>query len=177
VSVLYLLRHAKSSWDDPELEDRDRPLAPRGRRASAHIAEHLRGDHVAPALVLCSSALRTRETLAAILPALEGELEIRIEDGLYGAGVDALLARLNDVPDPVHSVLLIGHNPSIHELALTLAGRGDGLDRLRERFPTGALATLGIPTGGWSGLRPRAAVLEGFVLPRELEESAKPDPA
>jgi phosphohistidine phosphatase len=177
LSVLYLLRHAKSSWDDPGLEDRDRPLAPRGRRASAHIAEHLRDDHVAPALVLCSSALRTRETLAAILPALEGEVEIRIEDGLYLAGIDALLARLNDVPDSVPSVLLIGHNPSIHELALTLAGRGDGLDRLRERFPTGALATLGIPAGGWSDLRSGAAVLEGFVLPRELEESAKPDPA
>jgi phosphohistidine phosphatase len=177
LSVLYLLRHAKSSWDDPGLEDRDRPLAPRGRRASALIAEQLRSDRVTPALVLCSSALRTRETLAAILPALEGEVEIRIEDGFYLAGVDALLARLNDVPDSLPSVLLIGHNPSIHELALTLAGRGDGLDRLRERFPTGALATLGIPTGGWSGLRPRAAVLEGFVLPRELEESGKPDPA
>jgi phosphohistidine phosphatase len=177
VSVLYLLRHAKSSWDDDALEDRDRPLAPRGRRASALIAEHLRGDHVSPALVLCSSALRTRETLAALLPALEGEVEIRIEDGLYGAGVDALIARLKDVPDALPSVLLIGHNPSIHELALTLAGRGDGLDRLRERFPTGALATLSIPTGGWSGLRPRAAVLEDFVLPRELEESGTPDPA
>jgi phosphohistidine phosphatase len=177
VSVLYLLRHAKSSWDDPGLEDSDRPLAPRGRRASALVAEHLRGDHVAPALVLCSSALRTRETLAAILPALEGEVEIRIEDRLYLAGADALLARLNEVPDSLPSVLLIGHNPSIQELALTLAGRGDGLDRLRERFPTGALATLGIPTGGWSGLRPRAAVLESFVLPRELEESVKPNPA
>lgn len=176
MSVLYLLRHAKSSWDDSGLEDRERPLAPRGRRASALIAEHLRGDHVAPALVLCSSALRTRETLAAILPVLEGEVEIRIEDGIYGAGVDALLARLSDVPDSLPSVLLIGHNPSIHELALTLAGRGDGLDRLRERFPTGALATLSIPTGGWSGLRPRAAVLDDFVVPRELEESGRPGP-
>jgi phosphohistidine phosphatase len=83
VKRLWLLRHAKSSWDDPGLPDPDRPLAPRGRRAAELLAAHL-----------CSSSLRTRQTLAAILPALGDALQIRIERELYGAGAAQLLERL-----------------------------------------------------------------------------------
>jgi phosphohistidine phosphatase len=166
--VLYLLRHAKSSWDDAGLADRDRPLAPRGRKAARRIAEHLGNPEVA--VVLCSSAVRTRQTLDAILPALDGDPEVLVEDGLYGAMADSLLARLRAVPADVPSVLLIGHNPGIGDLALELAGRGDGaaLQRLREGYPTGALATLAIPDGGWAELADGGAELTGYVVPREL---------
>lgn len=168
MKLLYLLRHAKSSWDDPGVEDRNRPLAPRGRRAAQRIAEHLRGGGVAPALVLCSSSLRARQTLAAVVPELESDAELRIEGALYSAGADELLARLRAVPESVPSVLLIGHNPGLQELALSLACGGGALERLRERFPTAALATLAIPTAGWPELRTGDAELEGYVVPREL---------
>jgi phosphohistidine phosphatase len=163
VRRLFILRHAKSSWDDTGLPDHERPLAPRGERAAARIAEHVRSEEIAPELVLCSTALRTRQTLAALLPVLPGDVEVRLEDELYGASLDGLLARLREVDDSVGTVLVIGHNPTLHALALALTGRGDALDR----FPTGALATivLAVP---WAELGEGAGELEGFVVPREL---------
>lgn len=170
MKVLYLLRHAKSSWDDPGLADRDRPLAPRGRKAAGRIAAHLRAERIEPAVVLCSSAVRTRQTLDAILPALEGATEILVEDALYAAGAESLLARLRSVPEAAPSALLIGHNPGIADLAFVLAGGGDAdaLRRLREGFPTGALATLAIPQAGWEELGDGDAELTAYVVPREL---------
>lgn len=118
--------------------------------------------------MLCSSAVRTRETLAAILPVL-GDPEVLIEDALYGASADALLSRLQAVPDSAESVLLIGHNPGIGDLAVALAGGGDevALRRLREGVPTGAFATLAI-ADGWAELRNGGASLVDYVVPREL---------
>jgi phosphohistidine phosphatase len=155
VTRLYLLRHAKSSWDDPELADHDRPLAPRGRRASKAIGRYLREHGIEPELVLCSSATRARETLerAGLSGTVEGEL--------YGAGARTLLARLNRVPDEVASVMLIGHNPGMEDLVLLLAAQTPS------KFPTAALATLECPP--WSELDRGTAELVGFVRPRELE--------
>lgn len=161
---LHILRHAKSSWDDPDLPDHERPLAPRGEKAAVRIAEHVRAAEIAPELVLCSTALRARQTLAALLPVLPGEAEIRIEDRLYGAGVADVLARLREVDEDVGSVLVVGHNPTLHELALALTGRGDEL----EHFPTGALASVTF-TMRWAELVECAAELEAFVVPRGLE--------
>lgn len=161
---LHLLRHAKSSWDDPGLADHERPLAPRGEKAVLRIAEHVRSEKIAPELVLCSTALRARQTLAALLPVLAGDVEIRVEAALYGAGVDEVLARLREVDDAVGSVLVVGHNPTLHELALALTGRGDAL----AHFPTGALASLAF-TAPWAELAAGAAELEGFIVPRELD--------
>jgi phosphohistidine phosphatase len=166
VKRLFLLRHAKSSWDDPGLDDHERRLAPRGRRASKLIAEHLRRERIAPSLVLCSSARRTRETLKRVGSALD-EADVSIEDGLYEASGDALLQRLREVPDDVKSVMLIGHQPSIQALALDLAGDGAQLARVRAKFPTAALATL-LFAGGWSDLGPGVAELVAYVKPKEL---------
>jgi phosphohistidine phosphatase len=165
--TLYLLRHAKSSWDDPTLPDHDRPLASRGRRASRIVAEHLREQAIAPSLVLCSSSRRTRETLRLISAGLDEEGEVKIEEGLYATSAGGLLARLQAVEPDADSVMLIGHNPAIQELALRLAGKGAQLERLREKFPTAALATLTFPAG-WRLLRPGVAELVAFVTPSEL---------
>jgi phosphohistidine phosphatase len=116
---LLLLRHAKSSWDDPSLTDRDRPLSKRGRAAARRMGEHLRASGGRIDLVLCSSALRTRETLERL--AL-GVADVRVEDRLYGAGPDELLDRLRDVAGDPGAVLVIGHDPGMHELAAALAG-------------------------------------------------------
>ena len=165
---LFLLRHAKSSWDDPGLVDHDRPLAPRGRRAVRLIAEHLGREGVTPALVLCSSARRTRETLEGIAPALGEATAVQSEGELYAASGRRLLERLREIEDDVESLMLIGHNPGVEQLALSLAGGGQKLALLRCKYPTGALATLEF-SGRWSDLRPGSAELTDFVTPKELE--------
>jgi phosphohistidine phosphatase len=163
--TLYLLRHAKSSWDEPAHPDFERPLAPRGRRDVRLIAERLSGFETVPELVLCSSAVRTRETLELLQPAL-ADVRAQFEDELYGASSEALCERLRAVPDEIGSVLLIGHNPGLHDLALALATGGRARERLEAKFPTAALATLACQS--WSELRPGAAELLAFVVPKQL---------
>jgi phosphohistidine phosphatase len=166
---LFLLRHAKSSWDDSELVDHDRPLAPRGRRAVRLIAEHLGRKGVTPALVLCSSSLRTRETLDGIASTLGEATPVQIESELYAASESHLLERLRAVEDGVESVMLIGHNPGMEQLALSLAGSGQKLAILRRKYPTGALATLEF-SGRWGDLRPGSTELRDFVTPKQLDK-------
>jgi phosphohistidine phosphatase len=137
VLTLYLLRHAKSSWDDPGLADHDRPLAPRGLRNAEVLAEQLRAARILPELVLCSTAQRARETLAAVLPAFDGETEILVERALYGSSARELLERLHAVPEAVGSTMVVAHNPGLEELASRLAG-----DAAPERLPTAALVEL-----------------------------------
>jgi len=168
VKNLYLLRHAKSSWDDPGLADHDRPLAPRGRRAVKRMAEYLREAKVSPELVLCSSATRTRQTLDRIRPALDADAFVEVEADLYGADADSLLRRLRRVPDTTGSVLVIGHNPGMQDLALELSNGGAALGRVRETFPTCALATVEVPAERWADIEPGSAKLVGLVVPKEL---------
>ncbi len=155
--TIILLRHGKSSWSDPTLADLDRPLAPRGERASQRIAKYIRQKKIRPALVLYSPSLRTRQTLEAIE-----------SSQLYAASEGELLQRLQALPESVDSVMLIGHNPGLHELARTLASRGDELPQLEEKFPTGALATLVVDSESWAALGPGDAELVDYVVPRQL---------
>jgi len=169
-STLYLLRHAKSSWDDPGLADEERPLAPRGERAARRMAQHIREAGIRPALVLCSPARRTRQTLEAVAGSFGKHVEVLVEDGLYGAGAWELTARLRRVPTELPSVMVVGHNPGLQELALGLAGGGgeEALASLRAKFPTAALATLLLPEGGWESLARGGAEIVSLVLPRSL---------
>ncbi len=158
---LLLLRHAKSSWEDPALTDHERPLAPRGRRAAKLIRSYLRESGIPVSLVLCSSARRARETLELVEPGGE----IRVEDGLYAASASELIGRLRHVPDETETVMLVGHNPGIQELAAQLSG--DRSPLVGRRFPTGALAALSF-NGPWRRLAPGQAQLTSFITPREL---------
>jgi phosphohistidine phosphatase len=163
---LFVLRHAKSSWDDPGLDDHERPLAPRGRRAAKLISAYLRAAEIEPALVLCSPARRTRETLESVAPGGEAV----IEPELYAASVATVLGRLRRVPPATPSVMVVGHNPSLQMLVARL-GRGDvddpTLTAVRQKFPTGALATLSFACD-WSQLDSGCAVLTAFVRPKDL---------
>ena len=164
---LYVLRHAKSSWDNPGLDDHERPLAPRGQRACAGMAEHIRSAEIAPDVVLCSTARRTRETLEGVNP--PGKRLIEAE--LYSASTQDLVDRLHQLSDDVSSAMLIGHNPSMQMLVLRLARRGDDepeRDAIERKFPTGALATLTFECS-WSELGPGSARLTAFVKPKELD--------
>jgi phosphohistidine phosphatase len=167
--ILYLLRHAKSSWSNDRLDDHDRPLATRGHGAVKRLRRYVADAGIAPDLVLCSSARRTVMTLEGIVPALPVRTTVVIEAGLYGAPSDRLLGRLHEVSDDVASVLLIGHNPGLESLASLLIGEGaeDLRSRIEAKFPTGALAVLSFE-GGWEDLATAGATLEAFVIPREL---------
>lgn len=169
VKRVLLLRHAKSSWKDPHLDDRDRPLAPRGRRAVTALARHLRATGSSPDLVVCSSAVRARQTWEGVAPGIPPDVAVEIDDALYGAGAAALLERLTRLPAGVDIVLVIGHNPGLAELAAGLADAGDPSLRARmaAKFPTGALATLDAP-GEWRDLTWGRATLADFVVPRDL---------
>jgi phosphohistidine phosphatase len=169
VKRLWLLRHAKSSWDHPGIPDADRPLAPRGRRSAEVLAAHLAAADVRPSLVLCSSSLRTRETLAAILPTLGDALEIRIDPALYGAEAAQLLDRLRQMSNKASSAMLIAHNPGIQDLALALAAGEPALAGLGKKFPTGALATLEVDVERWRDLDHGTATATTLVTPRSLE--------
>ena len=160
--LLFLLRHAKSSWDDPSLADHDRPLAPRGRRAAALMADHLRRQRIAVSLVLCSSARRAQETLELVKPTGE----VSIEDALYAASAAQLLERLHHLPADPEAVMLIGHNPAIQELARSLVRTR--ATALEGKFPTGALATL-VVRSRWNSLAAGSATLLAFVRPRDLQ--------
>jgi phosphohistidine phosphatase len=164
---LYLLRHAKSSWDDAGLADHDRPLAPRGRKATKLIAEHLRREKIKPDLILCSSARRARETLDGISAPFGEDVRVEFEKELYGASERDLLDRLHRVPDEVGSAMLVGHNPAMHALALNLAGKGGEDSAIEQKCPTGALATFEFE-GSWGEIERGGATLAGFVRPRDL---------
>ena len=163
---LLLLRHAKSSWDQPDLVDHERPLAPRGRRAASAVGEHLRGLAEPPQLVLCSSAARTVEMLGRIRSSLPAGATITIDEGLYAADADDLFGDVRRLPPAVTCVLLIGHNPGIGDLAVMLAGHGDRAARaaMAAKFPTAALAHLAI-AAPWSDIESGAATLEEYWTP------------
>jgi phosphohistidine phosphatase len=168
IHTLYLLRHAKSSWADQTLADRERPLARRGRRDAKRIAKHLVRLEIAPELVLCSSAERTRETLALVEPALAATSTVSVEGELYAASADQLLERIRTVPEAVASVMVIGHNPGLQDLALLLASAGAELGRLEVKMPTAALATLTLANTTWRQLSEGEAVLAAYVVPKQL---------
>ena len=170
VRTLFLLRHAKSSWAEA-LPDHDRPLSPRGSRAAVSMAEHLASEGIRPALVLCSPARRTRQTLDALRPVLGDQSTVRVEPALYGADAEEILDLLRPLGTATDSVMVIGHNPGLQDLALLLAGDGVGaaLAQLHAKFPTAALATLELGEVPWAGLAPGAAYLRSVVLPRTLD--------
>jgi phosphohistidine phosphatase len=164
---LLLLRHAKSAWDDPTLDDHDRPLAPRGEKAAGDVRKYLRGRSARPEVVLCSSAVRTVQTLEAIRPVLRDRTTIRVEDGLYLAGAGTWLRRVGHLDDDVTCAMAIGHNPGLEDLADLLVGSGASelRERLAAKFPTAALAEISFK-GAWSDLAPGRGRLDAYFQPR-----------
>ena len=170
MKTVLLLRHAKSAWNDAGLSDHERPLSRRGERAAEALADYIAKKAPRPDLILCSTAARTRQTLAPLVHRLAAPAPpILLEKGLYLAPEATLLARLRKAPDDAGTVLLIGHNDGIGQLADALAGSGpaEALASLHEKFPTGALAILELD-GPWSDLAPGQARLVEFVRPRDL---------
>ena len=173
MKTLLLLRHAKSSWSEP-LDDHDRPLSGRGRRAARAMGELLADRALQPDRVLLSTSRRTSETWGLMAPLLGRPTEVASQ-GLYLAPAGQLLQAVREAPGAAEVLLLIGHNPGIEDLARSLAGGGDpeGLRRLHKKFPTGALAVLDFPSEAWSDVAPGSGELVSFVRPKDLPESKR----
>jgi phosphohistidine phosphatase len=171
---LFLFRHAKSSWKDDGQDDFDRPLNGRGRKAAPVTAAFLRRSGFSPDLVLCSTACRTRQTLALALPYFEGEATIRLEDRLYLASASKLLNRLRETDDRHRRVMIVAHNPGMQDLALMLAGTGstDDMALVQSKFPTAALAQIDFASDSWADVARESGHLARFVTPRVLESEA-----
>ncbi|MBV8401943.1 MAG: histidine phosphatase family protein [Acetobacteraceae bacterium] len=172
---LLLLRHAKSSWDDPKLSDHERPLNARGRKAAAAIRVAMRELGLAPDIVLVSPALRTMQTLEILEPWDETPL-IEPMDSLYLATAPQTLKLLQAVAETARSVLVIGHNPGMHELAMLLVGEqalrsaNEPARRLAKGYPTASLAEFSVP-GPWCRLDTGRARLVRFLAPKDLPET------
>ena len=179
--TLLLLRHAKSSWADPQLEDFERPLNSRGLEATSALAAHFFVTKLQPDLVLCSAALRTRATLAGLLPAFAHDYRVSVENRLYLASAPKLLERLHEIDEAAACVLLIGHNPGLERLARLLAGSGiAGKDRgdaqqISDRG-TCDLRIRSAQAGGTSAKDPASSPIIAFP-PISKTNSSLPEPA
>jgi phosphohistidine phosphatase len=171
MKTLYLLRHAKSAWNTLEGDDHERPLAPRGTKAARAVGLHLAERKAHVDLVLCSTAKRAVDTLELVLESLPPPPPlIERERGLYLCGAHVLLERLRDVPDTAVGLMLVAHNPDMHELAAHLCGEASDADEaaLSSGYPAGALALFLFGVARWRDLEPGSGRLVEYVLPRNL---------
>jgi phosphohistidine phosphatase len=167
---LLLLRHAKSSWDDPEIDDFDRPLNTRGRRSAPLMGRHCAQHNLIPQTILCSSARRTRETLAGIMPYFTDDLKIQITRDLYMTSQERHLDLIREAGDTARTLMTIGHNPALRDLAILLIGSGNPSLRaeLDDKFPTAAVAVIDFDVSAWDQVRPGSGRIVALFRPREL---------
>ncbi|MBU2580700.1 MAG: histidine phosphatase family protein [Alphaproteobacteria bacterium] len=170
--TLLLLRHAKSDWHN-DLSDHERPLNKRGVKTAPAVAQYIAKSGLSPDRILCSDAVRARATLALALPEMPPpQPAVEIDSRLYLAAAETILKVIGDhAVDDEHRLMVVGHNPGIHALALTLVGDGDkkALSALAMKFPTAALAVISFKTGNWNDIGPAGGRLESFIVPRDLE--------
>lgn len=167
--TLILLRHAKSSWKNPALADPDRPLAPRGAAAASLMGKEIAKQGLEPELVLCSSARRTRDTLALVLPELSVEPRVVYKDSLYHASSEETLTVVQEVPLGVSRVMVVGHNPELQEFGLDMIGKGSKhlRDKLAVKLPTAGLVVINFLAGNWKDLTVNSGTLAVFLTPKE----------
>ena len=168
--TLFLVRHAKSSWGDFGLSDFDRPLAPRGERAAPAMAAFMKAEGLVPDFVLCSTALRARQTWERMEPELGSGPEAEHVEILYGASPARMMEAVLRYGEGRSPVMIVAHNPGMEELALALSGSGPEpeMSRLRAKYPTAGLAVIDIDAPSWDQVVPGAGVLRRFVCPRDL---------
>jgi len=169
---LTILRHAKSSWKDRELNDFDRPLNARGRKAARLVGQEMtkRGMHFDS--VLASPAIRVRETIDGVTEGHPLPSPIRFEPRIYEARVSELMELIGTLPDEANSALLVCHNTSAERLVLKLAKDDEKRlrNRVEEKFPTAALAAIDLPIDRWSEVQPDSGALVELIYPADLED-------
>jgi phosphohistidine phosphatase len=162
--TLYLLRHAKSSWKDETQADFERPLAGRGRKACIIVAQLFQVKKIELDLIICSTAVRARETIDLVRQYTRLKTELRFDERIYEADTSRLLEVVSQIDPDRKSVLLVGHNPGFEDLVHELTGKS-------ERLPTAALVKIKLKTSKWSEPYAGNASLDWIVRPKELEDS------
>lgn len=171
---LILLRHAKSDWSAAGTPDHERALAPRGRKAVPPIARYMAKHKLIPDHAIVSSAMRTRETWELLKEALPSEPVVSFEDSIYEAAPGDIIATIAQAPRAARVLLVVGHNPGLQMVALTLTGAGSPETRkaLTEKFPTAALAVIDFDIPDWAAIAPGSGKLEHFATPRGIGKHA-----
>ena len=166
---LILFRHAKSSWSEG-LEDHERPLADRGKKAAPVMGHYLHKSRLEPDLVLISTARRAQETWARASRAMKGKIEVRNSRDIYMASAEKLLAIIRTTPPEISTLMLVGHNPGMEDLAKLLMKDegGEPEARLREKFPTAAIALFSFEFWTWADAKAGCASLDRFVTPESI---------
>lgn len=184
MKTLYLLRHAKSGWDDPVVRDFDRPLNRKGHRAAEAMGRRMQALHLRFDAAIASPARRVHETIESIEAGLGETLEADFDRRIYLAPAAVLLDVIHGAPAGADSLLLIGHNPGLEELVLLLvpdraqhAASDAERDKVEEKYPTASLAEIRIDVGDWPSVAPGSGTLMRFVRPRDLDPALGPDHA
>jgi phosphohistidine phosphatase len=164
MKTLFLLRHAKSSWKDETLADFERPLNRRGKRAAETMGEYLKSKNVVPELILCSPAVRARETLALVTKAAKWATEVRYDQRIYEASGLRLAEVMSQIENDRKIVMMVGHNPGLEELLFLLTGTS-------QKVPTGTVAKVLLKSTKWATAADKRATLDWIVKPRELESN------
>ncbi len=169
MKTLYLLRHAKSSWHDPGINDFERPLNPRGLRNAPLIGSYMAEHAYMPEVILCSAARRTLETLSLVKPFLGLTVPTLIQDGLYLASARMLLEAVNEIDDSFGSALVIAHNPGLEDLCRLLADAGQSSTPIPDTMPTAGLAVFKCDAGQWQDIEEGHSRLVDIVTPRHID--------
>ena len=177
MKTLTLLRHAKSTWDDPVARDFDRPLNRRGRNAARAVGRAMREQGLAFDRIVASPAARAVETLAEVAVGYGAALVPECDQRVYLASTETLLDLVRGTPDEADRLLLVGHNPGMESLALLLTRTGDGGHRgeIEAKYPTGSLAEISFPVASWREIGAGEGRLERFIRPRDLDAELGPD--
>jgi len=172
--TLMLLRHGKAEPGNPRIADKDRPLADRGHTDAARMGAWIVESDLVPDLIVCSTARRTRETLAQVQPVLEAKLgralPVSFDAAVYEATTARLLTVIRRTPGTPRRLMLIGHNPGFEDLSNDLKREADAVaaERIARKYPTCGLAVLDLPIDAWAQTAPRSARLTHFLAPRYL---------
>jgi phosphohistidine phosphatase len=177
MKTLYLMRHAKAGWDDPQQRDYDRPLTPRGEAAAVLMGRFLRAQNIRVDMVLASPAVRNRQSFERLESSWRSGLSATFETAIYMATIETLLGLVHTASRSAKSVMLLGHNPGMEDLSFKLVHDGDagGLDLLDHGFTTAAFAELTFDVADWRDIAPKSATLQRFVTPRSLDRTMDSD--
>jgi phosphohistidine phosphatase len=168
MKTVFLLRHAKSSWKDPDRADFERPLNERGRKAAQLVGRYLAQQEIILDLVVSSPALRARQTIELVQRTAKRSVELRFDQRIYEASAAQLLEVISQIEDDRKSILIVGHNPGMEELLALLVGG-------EQNMPTASLARVSLHSKKWEKVPGGKAELVEFVRAKDLkpERSAR----
>ncbi len=167
IKTLYILRHGKAETGSASQDDHERTLNDQGIKACAVMGKYLASQPVAPQLILCSDAKRTQNTWKLVKEASKLSVPEEYTDRLYLASANEVLNQLSSLPETISAVLVVGHNPGLHQLSINLAKKGDEalIDRLLLKFPTCAMSTVELGPVLWRDIFHADSTLKAFTTP------------